>query len=50
MRTAFFRRGLVACGLGLLVVARPAAAQQTIRDGFGAVRAQAGRAQPSGTR
>ena len=35
MRTAFLRRGLVACGLGLLVVAGPAAAQQTIRYGFG---------------
>lgn len=35
MRTAFLRRGLVACGLGLLVVAGPATEQQTIRYGFG---------------
>lgn len=35
MRTAFLRCGLVVGGLGLLVVAGPAAAQQTIRYGFG---------------
>ena len=63
MWTACLRRGLVAGGRGLLVVAEPAAAPPTIRYGFtnddlelantidfAAVRAQAGRTPPSGKR